>query len=146
MERNDIENIIRNEKIQKAYILAYFYNKVCVGIFENDSIKFKEDVNYNLLTQMRIFNKDKEIKIVLNEESKNFDITTINENDGEDRFDEYMLVSENVILPIDFSDEERKILRILVRNYFEENSNHQVVITKSRLVGFTKTEGGEIIV
>ena len=127
MEKNDIENIVSNEKIQKAYILAYFYNKVCVGVFENDSINFEENVNYNLLTQMRIFNKDKEIKIILNEENKEFDISIINETNSKDKFDEYMIVSENV------------------RYYFEENSNHQVVITKSRLVGFTKTEGGEII-
>ena len=145
MEKNDIENIVSNEKIQKAYILAYFYNKVCVGVFENDSINFEENVNYNLLTQMRIFNKDKEIKIILNEENKEFDISIINETNSKDKFDEYMIVSENVRLPIELKKDERKNLRILVRNYFEENSNHQVVITKSRLVGFTKTEGGDII-
>ena len=130
MEKNDIENIVSNEKIQKAYILAYFYNKVCVGVFENDSINFEENVNYNLLTQMR---------------NKEFDISIINETNSKDKFDEYMIVSENVRLPIELKKDERKNLRILVRNYFEENSNHQVVITKSRLVGFTKTEGGEII-
>lgn len=145
MEKNDIENIVSNENIQKAYILAYFYNKVCVGVFENDSINFEENVNYNLLTQMRIFNKDKEIKIILDEESKKFNITTINETNSKDKFDEYMIVSENVRLPIELKKDERKNLRILVRNYFEENSNHQVVITKSRLVGFTKTERGETI-
>ena len=52
-----ILNIINEHNIQKAYVLAYFYNKVCVGIYENNKIIFNKEVDYNLLTQIRIFNK-----------------------------------------------------------------------------------------
>ena len=112
----------------------YLFVALCVFLLVGCNDTEEEKLDTNLSS-----------KIILNEENKEFDISIINETNSKDKFDEYMIVSENVRLPIELKKDERKNLRILVRNYFEENSNHQVVITKSRLVGFTKTEGGEII-
>ncbi len=140
-----LENIItkiKNENIQKAFVLAYFYNKVCVGCYKNETIEFHENVNYDLLTGIRIFNENVEIRFVLDDENKEFIETVIRDENNTDYFDEFMITRKG-ILPFVDSDKE---LRLVVRNYFEEeNNNHQIVLSKSRLLGFTETEGGEYI-
>ena len=160
MTKEMIINSIKEKKITKAYILGYFYDKVCVGIYENEDIIFNRQVNYDLLTQIRIFNKDLEIKYVLDEEKQEFIYSEVIEDLEKDHFDEYMYVSGNKILfsndkfttitqigrevDIPFkvtSDEVEKGIRLVVRNYFEENEDKQVVLTNSRLVGFSKEEG-----
>lgn len=161
MEKQDI---IEKINLEKAYVLAYFYNKVCIGIFENKDIIFNENVDYKLLTQIRVFNHEKEIRIVLNEDTKRFETIIIEDLDNENKLDEYMMVAGNKIeeqnnrfttvtqlgrkidLPFKVTEEEaKKGIRLVVRNYFEEDSNNQVIISKSRFVGFTKKEGGEWI-
>lgn len=159
------QRILEKIDMEKAYVLAYFYNKVCLGILEKGEIVFNQKVDYRLLTQIRIFNLEKEIKFVRNDDTKEFEVTTIEDNgDISNRIDEAMMLLGNKIvsqnekfttvtqlggildLPFQATEEEvKRGIRIVVRNYLEEDNNHQVVIAKSRLVGFTKTEGGEWI-
>lgn len=94
MEKQDI---IEKINLEKAYVLAYFYNKVCIGIFENKDIIFNENVDYKLLTQIRVFNHEKEIRIVLNEDTKRFETIIIEDLDNENKLDEYMMVAGNKI-------------------------------------------------
>lgn len=156
-----IYNVIKEHNIEKAYVLAYFYNQVCVGIYENNQITFNKDVNYNLLTQIRIFNKDLEIRFVLNEETNEYDISVIDDNiPNKGMFDEAMFIAGNKIvaendkfttikqsggeidIPFKVTESDvRKGLRILVRNYFSTDKNNQVVIENSRLVDICKEEG-----
>lgn len=134
MEIENLINDLKGKQIEKASVLAYFYNKVCIGKYENSEIKFNENVDYNLLTQIRVFNDKIEIRYVLNDETGEFEDAIIEDNDNSDYLDEYMMVS---------GDDSK---RLIVRNYFEEEKdNHQVVISKSRLVGFTTNVGGEHI-
>ena len=96
-----ILNVINEHNIQKAYVLAYFYNKVCVGIYENNNIIFNREVDYNLLTQIRIFNKNLEIRFVLNEETNEFDISIIDDNiPNQGIFDEAMFIAGNKIVMV----------------------------------------------
>lgn len=156
-----ILNIINEHNIQKAYVLAYFYNKVCVGIYENNKIIFNKEVDYNLLTQIRIFNKDLEIRFVLNEETNEFDISIIDDNiPNQGIFDEAMFIAGNNIvgendkfttlkqtggeIDIPFKVNENEAsngLRLIVRNYFNTDKNDQVVIENSRLVDIRMKEG-----
>ena len=156
-----ILNVINEHNIQKAYVLAYFYNKVCVGIYENNKIIFNKEVDYNLLTQIRIFNKDLEIRFVLNEETNEFDISIIDDNiPNQGMFDEAMFIAGNKIvggndkfttlkqtggkidIPFKVNEEEAsKGLRLIVRNYFNTDKNDQVVIENSRLVDIRMKEG-----
>ncbi len=156
-----ILNIINEHNIQKAYVLAYFYNKVCVGIYENNKIIFNKEVDYNLLTQIRIFNKDLEIRFVLNEETNEFDISIIDDNiPNQGIFDEAMFIAGNKIvgendkfttlkqtggeIDIPFKVNENEAsngLRLIVRNYFNTDKNDQVVIENSRLVDIRMKEG-----
>lgn len=156
-----ILNVINEHNIQKAYVLAYFYNKVCVGIYENNIIIFNKEVDYNLLTQIRIFNKDLEIRFVLNEETNEFDISIIDDNiPNQGIFDEAMFIAGNKIvggndkfttlkqtggeidIPFKVNEKEAsKGLRLIVRNYFNTDKNDQVVIENSRLVDIRMKEG-----
>ena len=78
----------------------------------------------------------------IDDETKEFIETVIRDENNTDYFDEFMITRKG-ILPFVDSDKE---LRLVVRNYFEEeNNNHQIVLSKSRLLGFTETEGGEYI-
>ena len=130
MQIENLINDLKSKVVDKASVLAYFYNKVCIGNYENGEIKFTENVDYNLLTQIRAFNEKLEIRYVLNEETHEFEHAIIEDNEGiNDYFDEHMIVA---------GDDNK---RLIVRNYFEENEEHQVVISKSRLVGFVN--GGE---
>ena len=120
MKIENLINDLKNKQVEKASVLAYFYNKVCIGKY--------------LLTQIRAFNDKLEIRYVLNDETGEFEQAIIEDNDNNDYLDEYMMVS---------GDDSK---RLIVRNYFEEEKdNHQVVISKSRLVGFTTNVGGEQI-
>ena len=156
-----ILNVINEHNIQKAYVLAYFYNKVCVGIYENNNIIFNREVDYNLLTQIRIFNKNLEIRFVLNEETNEFDISIIDDNiPNQGIFDEAMFIAGNKIvgendkfttlkqtggeIDIPFKVNENEAsngLRLIVRNYFNTDKNDQVVIENSRLVDIRMKEG-----
>ena len=159
MTKEEIIKTIIEKNIDNANVLAYFYNKVCVGIYENEDIIFNQEVNYELLTQIRIFNETKEIRFVLDEESQEFIFSEVEDSeiDKEKVIEEYMFVSGNEIvssnerfttvtqlgrvvdIPLKLTEEEvKKGVRLVVRNYFEENENKQVVLSDSRLVKFTK--------
>ena len=159
MNKEIIINKIKENNITKAYVIGYFYNRVCVGLFANNDIVFNHNVNYELLTQIRIFNKDLEMKYILDEEKKEFIYSEI-KDDNKNYFDEYMFITGNTILdtnaqfttitqigrivdiPFKVTAAEVKDgIRLVVRNYFAENQDKQVVLVNSRLVGFAKKEG-----
>ena len=160
INKEKIIEFIKENNIDKAYVLGTFYDKVCVGIYEDGDILFNREVNYDLLTQMRIFNRDIEIKYVLDEEKHEFICNVTVEDDQKETVDEYMYISGNKIvssndrfttitqigrevdIPFKVTDEEvEKGILLIVRNYFEENEDNQIVLSNSRLVGFAKKEG-----
>lgn len=126
MNKDEIINIISNANVQNADVIAIFYNKVCVGKYENGQIKFDENVNYSLCNQMRVFNKELEIRLI----SKNGKILSkkIDDKSGIDSFDECMFLRNNTKN------------RLVVRNYLNIDKNNQVMIDDSRLVEFVTTE------
>lgn len=158
MNKSDILNKIKENGIKKAYVLATFYNNVCIGYYENDEIYFYNDVNFKLCTEIRIFNKDLELKIIKIDEK--IYTKLIKDSDYSDRLnDEYMYISGNKILattekytvieqinkkiavPLVLTENEVKDgIRLVVRNYCDTDKNNQVIITDSRLVGFSKDE------
>lgn len=153
MEEKILEKI-KEYNMVDSYILAYFYNKVCVGIYKDGKILFNRSVNYKLLIQIRVFNNDKEIRFVLNEETGEFEFFVIDDNDGNvGTFEEEMFISGNKIvrtndnfttikqsggeidIPFKINEEDiKKGLRLVVKNYFGIDSNDQVIIEKARLV------------
>lgn len=122
MDKSKILDIIKLENVEKANVVATFYNKVCIGMYENEDFKFDEDVNYSLCNEIRVFNKELEIRIVIkNDKIYSKKITDDNKIDS---FDEDMFLRE---------DSNKKIK---VRNYLTTDENNQVIIDDSRLVEF----------
>ena len=158
MDKNKIIEIINNYNIQSAYILATFDNMVCIGKLENNEFNFYYNVNFNLCSQLRIFNKQMELKIF--KVDNEIYTKLIKDEDYEDKLeDEYMFVSGNKIvesnenftvleqlgrkiaLPLKLTNSDlEKGIRVVVRNYCEIDSNSQVVICESRLLGFSLNE------
>ena len=122
MDKSKILDIIKLENVEKANVVATFYNKVCIGIYENEDFKFDEDVNYSLCNEIRVFNKELEIIIVI--KNDNIYSKKITDDNKIDSFDEDMFLRE---------DSNKKIK---VRNYLTTDENNQVIIEDSRLVEF----------
>ena len=122
MDKSKILDIIKLENVEKANVVATFYNKVCIGIYENEDFKFDEDVNYSLCNEIRFFNKELEIRIVI--KNDNIYSKKITDDNKIDSFDEDMFLRE---------DSNKKIK---VRNYLTTDENNQVIIEDSRLVEF----------
>ena len=159
MNKEELINKIKEKNINKAFVLGYFYNKVCLGkVFDNEII-FNSEVDYNLLTKIVIFNKDIQISYVLNEENDEFIYSEIEDEDKE-YIDEYMIISGNEILssgngfttitelgrvvdiPFEVSVSDVKDgVRLVVRNSFKIDDNKQVTLSESRLVGLALKEG-----
>lgn len=158
MDKTDIIKIINEANINNAYALATFYNKVCVGYYENGDLHFYETVDFDLCTQIRLFNEELELRIVKVDEKIYSKI--IKDDDYKNKLnDEYMFISGNkiieknekftvieqinrkVALPLTLSEEEVKAgIRLIVRNFCAVDENKQVTIVESRLVGFSKCE------
>lgn len=122
MDKSKILDIIKLENVEKANVVATFYNKVCIGMYENEDFKFEEDVNYSLCNEIRVFNKELEIRIVI--KNDNIYSKKITDDNKIDSFDEDMFLRE---------DSNKKIK---VRNYLTTDENNQVIIEDSRLVEF----------
>lgn len=125
MKKEDILEVIP-DNLDHAHVLAVFYNKVCVGKYIGHDLSFDCDVDYSMCTQMRIFNDEKEVRLLF----KNGKILSkiIDDTFGIDSFDEAMFLRDN------------RQDRLLVRNYLTVDDNYQVVIEDNRLVNFIRKE------
>lgn len=179
----DIKTLIKSQSVKKAYVMATFLNKVCIGYFNGKEICFEEDVDYNLCTEIKVFNEEKEIRMIKIDGKIYSKIITdenihILESDkktpvGEKLNDEYMYIRKNKLSEVynsyikfttidtkgtvNFityladkinklfgktvekkalpSNQKKDDIRLIVRNYCDEDKNGQVVITESRFVG-----------
>ena len=129
MDKNKIIDAIKIESVEKASVIAIFYNQVCIVIYENEDIKFDKDVNYSLCNEIRVFNKDLEIRIII-KDNKIY-CKKITDENRLDSFDEDMFLREN------------SKRRIRVRNYLNTDDNNQVIIEDSRLVEFIENKEEE---
>lgn len=125
MKKEDILKVIP-DNLEHAHVLAIFYNKVCVGKYINHDFIFDCDVDYSMCTQMRIFNDEKEVRLLF--KNGKILLKIIDDTYGIDSFDEAMFLRDN------------KQDRLLVRNYLTVDDNHQVVIEDNRLVNFIRKE------
>ena len=125
MKKEDILKVIPDD-LDHAHVLAIFYNKVCVGKYINHDFIFDCDVDYSMCTQMRIFNDEKEVRLLF--KNGKILLKIIDDTYGIDSFDEAMFLRDN------------KQDRLLVRNYLTVDDNHQVVIEDNRLVNFIRKE------
>ena len=113
LTKEEIINKLQEKQIKDAYVIAYFYNKVCVGLFkEIDSNDYFDEEMF--VTGNQILNSD-----------ENF--TTVTQ------------LNRIVDIPLKVTDEEvKKGIRLVVRNYFDTTEYEQVILGKSRLVEFKK--------
>ena len=125
MKKEDILKVIPDD-LDHAHVLAIFYNKVCVGKYINHDFIFDCDVDYSMCTQMRIFNDEKEVRLLF--KNGKILLKIIDDTYGIDSYDEAMFLRDN------------KQDRLLVRNYLTVDDNHQVVIEDNRLVNFIRKE------
>lgn len=131
MNKVEIINLIKAQNITNASVLGIFYNKVCIGKYQNNEIIFNtigkynfpmcsEEVNYSFCNQLRVFNKDMELRII--ENNGTIFSKKIDDNFGIDFFDESMYLRDSF---------DKKLV---VRNYLNIDKNNQVIIDDSRLV------------
>lgn len=125
MKKEDILEVIP-DNLEHAHVLAVFYNKVCVGKYIGHDLSFDCDVDYSMCTQMRIFNDEKEVRLLF--KNGKILLKIIGDTYGIDSYDEAMFLRDN------------KQDRLLVRNYLTVDDNHQVVIEDNRLVNFIRKE------
>lgn len=125
MKKEDILEVIP-DNLEHAHVLAVFYNKVCVGKYIGHDLSFDCDVDYSMCTQMRIFNDEKEVRLLF--KNGKILLKIIDDTYGIDSYDEAMFLRDN------------KQDRLLVRNYLTVDDNHQVVIEDNRLVNFIRKE------
>lgn len=125
MKKEDILEVIP-DNLEHAHVLAVFYNKVCVGKYIGHDLSFDCDVDYSMCTQMRIFNDEKEVRLLF--KNGKILLKIIDDTYGIDSYDEVMFLRDN------------KQDRLLVRNYLTVDDNHQVVIEDNRLVNFIRKE------
>jgi len=135
MNENDIIGIIKANNIKSANVIAIFYNKVCIGKYENEKINFEnnENVDYSLCYQVRIFNKDLELKIVLKDGK-----ILANVIKEKEPLSENMFFDEDMFLDDKFKKGNRT--RLKVRNYLEIDENNQVIISNSRFVKYNNED------
>ena len=163
MNLEKIYNEIKQNTINKAYVLAIFKNKVELGYYSLNELHFYDSVNFDLCSQLRIFNKDKELRII-NIENKIYSKVICEDEYKNILNDEYMFISGNKILNSDKTDftlleqvgrkvavpaqltEEQlgKGIRLVVRNYYDIDENNQVTISESRLIGLS-LDGKEVM-
>ena len=125
MKKEDILKVIP-DNLEHAHVLAIFYNKVCVGKYINHDFIFDCDVVYPRCSQMRMFNDEKEVRLLF--KNGKILLKIIDDTYGIDSYDEAMFLRDN------------KQDRLLVRNYLTVDDNHQVVIEDNRLVNFIRKE------
>ena len=163
MNLEKIYDEIKQNNINKAYVLAIFKNKVELGYYSLNELHFYDFVDFDLCSQLRIFNQDKELRII-NIENKIYSKVICEDEYKNILNDEYMFISGNKILNSDKSDftlleqvgrkvavpaqltEEQlgKGIRLVVRNYYDTDENNQVTISESRLIGLS-LDGKEVM-
>ena len=163
MNLEKIYDEIKQNNINKAYVLAIFKNKVELGYYSLNELHFYDLVYFDLCSQLRIFNKDKELRII-NIENKIYSKVICEDEYKNILNDEYMFISGNKILNSDKTDftlleqvgrkvavpaqltEEQlgKGIRLVVRNYYDTDENNQVTISESRLIGLS-LDGKEVM-
>ena len=163
MNLEKIYNELKQNNINKAYVLAIFKNKVELGYYSLNELHFFFFFYFDLCSQLRIFNKDKELRII-NIENKIYNKVICEDEYKNILNDEYMFISGNKILNSDKTDftlleqvgrkvavpaqltEEQlgKGIRLVVRNYYDTDENNQVTISESRLIGLS-LDGKEVM-
>lgn len=163
MNLEKIYDEIKQNNINKAYVLAIFKNKVELGYYSLNELHFYDLVDFDLCSQLRIFNQDKELRII-NIENKIYSKVICEDEYKNILNDEYMFISGNKILnsdktdftlleqvgrkvavPAQLTDEQLgKGIRLVVRNYYDTDENNQVTISESRLIGLS-LDGKEVM-
>ena len=145
-----ILNKIQEFKITNPFILIYNVNSVLLGLIENNIFPFDNDeIDFEYLTELRVFSKEGEIYIWKDEDSYKYRV----KNDDDSEFFErkyYMwgneiknnyLYEKNRGIRIGLSDNllnriklDDLPLKYSVRNYFKYNDLGLIEFCDSRLV------------
>lgn len=141
----------------EGYIVVYTVEAIYLGRVKDKNATFTSPfAGYDKLRELRIFNNDKEVKIVYNDEDKSYVGPIITTDEGE-TFDEYLSLGEarasengNTLAG---RDGEKKMLwyplsfartgYLQVRNYIEYDVDDIAYIKKSRYVKFVDNKEGK---
>ena len=161
--RKDILEILNKKQVANQSIaLAYFTDQVLVGLYQDNDIIFASDriINDDLLTRIHVFNKDKEVRIMLVGDQILENEISI-KNDGDSITERMYLPSENST-PIYVDDNFNRITQygrkidipvskipitanfmnicLVVRNHFTSNKDH-FSLDQYQLVDLEEWEG-----
>lgn len=165
--RKDILEILKKKQVaNQSIVLAYFTDQVLVGLYQDNDqdndIIFASDriINDDLLTRIHVFNKDKEVRIIL-EGDQLLEHEISIKNDGDSITERMYLPSENST-PIYVDDNFNRITQygrkidipvakipatanfmnicLVVRNHFTSNKDH-FSLDQYQLVDLEEWEG-----
>ena len=161
--RKDILEILKKKQVaNQSIVLAYFTDQVLVGLYQDHDIIFANDriINDDLLTRIHVFNKDKEVRIMLVGDQILENEISI-KNDGDSITERMYLPSENST-PIYVDDNFNRITQygrkidipvskipatanfmnicLIVRNHFTSNKDH-FSLDQYQLVDLEEWEG-----
>lgn len=161
--REDILEILKEKQVaDKSIALAYFTDQVLVGLYQDNDIIFASDriINDDLLTRIHVFNKDKEVRIMLVGDQLLENEISI-KNDGDSITEKMYLPSENST-PIRIDDNFNRITQygrkidipvskipstanfmnicLVVRNHFTSSQNN-FSLDQYQLVDLEEWEG-----
>ena len=159
---SDIDKYIKN----KSFVVAYLYNEVLFGVYDNGIFEFYEnkDININHLKRMRVFNKEEELYIW----NSNGKLTGRYRNDTEGEKTDVVQVNQVILgttykyvngytilkekigskitLPGSWiANEDKRRVAIKVRHYIEYLNGYQSSYYDSRFLEFVQLpiEGGK---
>lgn len=135
MNTRIVEFIRKNYNSKRVFIFLYFYDQFILGIFENNHLYMIEHYEEKLLTEIHIFNEEKEYR------GKTMN-SLVEITDNQDYFEEKMWIIGNktkiqdqativtqqgrkLVLPypiVSFDQASKNPLRLVVRHQFSQES------------------------
>lgn len=128
--KSEAKKLLRDD----GFILAYFYDKVLFGTYQNGELWFDAPINEGYLSELHIFNLNEELRAVKSEAKGAFIVRYRCDSDnGESYFDEGQYLIDGLRLPKDVPDRKAKLT---VRSYLGYNKDNQLFVEDYRIVGF----------
>ncbi|WP_164121403.1 type III-D CRISPR-associated protein Csx19 [Sharpea azabuensis] len=161
--REDILEILKKRQVtNQSIVLAYFTDQVLVGLYQDHDIIFANDriINDDLLTRIHVFNKDKEVRIILvGDQILENEISIRNDGDSitermylpsekstpiyvDDNFNRITQYGRKIDIPVAKIPATANFMNIclIVRNHFTSNKDH-FSLDQYQLVDLEEWEG-----
>lgn len=135
MLEDKLLKVMKDNQIDQAFIMIYFFDQVVIGKFKNNELFIPVQYDETLCDEIHIFNKDKEIRWT-REYNQFIEIIDTKDIFREEMYlignksvvkDGYSVVTQygrQIILPFEVHIQHTNHLRLVVHNLFSEEDNY----------------------